>query len=524
MPAESLDEEGYVASAAPPFFQGDPDLAPPPQDEFPWLDFKQGTCDFCIKNDSRKVSLPWKPINSTSIDGVTVSMHSRQLEDKGGLCEFLIRGSLPMSRDAYFVLNADMEYRPQWDSSSTSITELSSSGPGAEVGMLAKRKRVLHWQVTYPWPLGRRDYLLEQAVHTEVDQAGGEIRCIQGCTLSEAASSSTRPPTRGVTRIEDYRACMAIWTGSDSGRKREAHFALLYFENSKVSLPGWLISRVAASTIPSSLAQAVPVAEKYPHQRFRTTLERYGINADAFVSSLQHRGPAASAQLPASDAAAHGSSPKENEESFYSASDEEEVSPLNVSGLARTSGVVARMAAVAAAGVASGGGAPSQSRSAAVRAVAAKASKVSPADHKRVQGMAHEKNPKTSPKSIVDQACVVDLAGEKLKTAQRPEKKVSLRASSLLRLSSKLDGTFAAKQLGGSSAGKQSKGSVQTPEKTSESAEELDLEEGLLVLSREDRDLLLEVLAETRAARQAGPSCWCPCRRRLCGHGRRHKL
>jgi len=52
-----------------------------------------------------------------------------------------------------------------------------------------------------------------------------------------------------------------------------------------------------------------------------------------------------------------------------------------------------------------------------------------------------------------------------------------------------------------------------------------DLEEGLLLLSREERDLLLEVLAETRS-RQIGSGYfwWCPCRRRCCGHRRRHKL
>jgi len=54
-----------------------------------------------------------------------------------------------------------------------------------------------------------------------------------------------------------------------------------------------------------------------------------------------------------------------------------------------------------------------------------------------------------------------------------------------------------------------------------------DIEEGLLVLSREERELLLEVLSETRARRSLS-SAWCaiccPCRRRLCGHRQRHKL
>ena len=57
-----------------------------------------------------------------------------------------------------------------------------------------------------------------------------------------------------------------------------------------------------------------------------------------------------------------------------------------------------------------------------------------------------------------------------------------------------------------------------------------DVEEGLLVLSKEERNLLLEVLSETRARRSLGPSWWlsspcCLCKRRLCcGQSARHKL
>mmetsp|Transcript_112579 Transcript_112579/g.305647 ORF Transcript_112579/g.305647 Transcript_112579/m.305647 type:complete len:118 (-) Transcript_112579:155-508(-) len=56
-----------------------------------------------------------------------------------------------------------------------------------------------------------------------------------------------------------------------------------------------------------------------------------------------------------------------------------------------------------------------------------------------------------------------------------------------------------------------------------------DLEEGLshglkegLVLSFEERELLLELLQETRE-RKSTALCWCPCRRRFCGHRSRHK-
>merc|ERR1719401_1050249 len=98
-----------------------------------------------------------------------------------------------MHSDVYFVLNADMEGRADWDSTTTSVTELSFNGPGPEAGALQNRERVLHWNVKYPWPLGRRDYVLNQTVHTEMDEEGQEFRCIQGCTLPSTKSNTLRP-------------------------------------------------------------------------------------------------------------------------------------------------------------------------------------------------------------------------------------------------------------------------------------------------------------------------------------------
>ncbi|CAK0798771.1 unnamed protein product [Prorocentrum cordatum] len=212
-----------------PVFQGEgTELTQRAVDDFPWVDFKRGSGSFAVEGGRSE----WKPIGSGCKDGVAVSMHARRLQDKGGLSEFLIRGSLPISRDSYFVLNADMEHRAEWDDSTTSVAELSAAGPGPEAGPLARRERVLHWRVKYPWPLGKREYVLEQGVHTLQEEGGDTVRCIQGRTLAKARGEAVRPPVPGTMRVEDYRSNMVIWAGPGGSG---ANFALLYFEDSKVA-------------------------------------------------------------------------------------------------------------------------------------------------------------------------------------------------------------------------------------------------------------------------------------------------
>merc|ERR1719198_1391666 len=106
---------------APPVFEGSPELSPPPVD-FAWAEFQQGRGQFDVQDATTK----WKYISSTDNSQVRISVYSRKLNLKGGLPEFLLRGTLPISRDDYFALNADMEYRDKWDTTTLGVTVLSS--------------------------------------------------------------------------------------------------------------------------------------------------------------------------------------------------------------------------------------------------------------------------------------------------------------------------------------------------------------------------------------------------------------
>lgn len=522
-----------------PVFEGDPDLSPiwPPRG-FAWRDFQLGVGQFEVEESNSEGGPTWKFIGSSEKDGVVVTVHSRALPEKGGLSEFMIRGSLPIRPDVYFALNADMEYRPEWDSTTTSVSELASSGPGPEAGFAAQRSRMLHWEVKYPWPLGRRDYVLEQNVHSEDgdDDKCPPIRCIQGRTLSPEECNALRPCESGITRIEDYRANMTIWTGSCP---EEACFALLYFEDSKVSLPNWLISKGVASTIPSSLAGAVPVAKSYPPIRLYQTLVRFGPLLCDIVP------PSPSGSKLSRD-------PEPDSESFYSASDSEESdeedaeestavrrlpvrpqilddigsesSTCTVSTVCSASAVPKRSFLPSFFGSTKDVPSPSLPVSKQAGCVA---SNTSPSTKRssffpffrrksKDENNQSDQDPFSKAVSAPNASSSKERrhdAGNSTTPAQKSLKPSAAAATSTTAVSVAAVGQHA-KMAANSNGASAEVGS--------------DLEEGLLYLSKEERTLLLEVLSESRARRGSAVSGWwpamcCSCGRRLCGKRRKER-
>jgi len=429
-------------AAPPPVFEGDPEMVRPAS-AFPWLDFHNGSGEYAVEDTSGPA--PWKYISSTSKGKVVVGVWSRRVEEHGGLCEFLLRGTLPIPRDIYFVLCTDMEHRSTWDSTTMSVRELSSSGPGPEAGILAERERVLHWEAKYPWPLGKREYVLAQTVHTETDADNRIIRCIQCRALPAASSSALQPSRAGVTRIDDYRSHMVISAGLD---EQQARFALLYFEDSKVNLPGWLMTQAAAQTIPSQMASAVAVGERYPPARVLLTLGRYGIKAS---SQTNIACGLASGGVGSSPANSNACEHEPDGEAFYSASDDEFPKTTSSKGV-----IVGR----ASSGNTDVVGLPSSS--------------VAPV-LKRGRGT----------------------------TAAAKTNKKHMGQPGLLRLS------LAPKN-----------GQVKLDSECE------DIEEGIMIIGKEERELLLELLAERREKHSARWWTWCfrACRYRCCRRQRRHKL
>jgi len=327
-----------------------------------------------------------------------------------------------------------MEYRPEWDETCVSLTELSSSGPGPEGGAFVERERVLHWNVNYPWPLGKRDYVLEQTVLSGQLPDGRVFRCTQGRTVDAEVGKRLRPCEKGVTRIEDYRANFAVWSGPSG---QDSCFALLYFEDGKLNVPTWVLTKAAATTIPAQLAGFVPVAAKYPKKRLQNMLTRYG-----------------AANAPGDSSAGYDDmdSQQADDETFFSASDNESPVPVR-SKLGKAPGSVPRSPAAGAAS-----------------------------------------------KIAVEKPSVISKKRAS-SGSQAKDRKMASKLESVLRL--------VLPQQGDDS-------------KVKDDSDEGDLEEGVLIVGKEERDLLLSLLAEARAKQSGSWWGWCPCRRR-CGHKRRHK-
>jgi len=442
------DVEG--GACAPPVFQGDPELAKVPS-SFPWHDLLEGVGDFNVDKDANNCTR-WKQLTSTTKGAVSVTTYSRSLEEKGGLSEFLIRGTLPIDRDTYFCVNADMEYRPQWDDTCVSLTELSSSGPDAEAGPLAERQRVLHWNVNYPWPLGKRDYLLEQTVLSGVHHDGKVFRCTRGRIIDPEVAKKLRPCEKGISRIEDYRADLAIW----SGRSEDVCcFALCYFEDGKLSVPNWVLTKAAGTTIPSQLAAMIPVAAKYPKKRRELILKRFG-----------------AADVPGESVESIDAGNRTEDEAFFSASDCD--SPKVV----RPKRIVPQSPIPAAASKAMRSPVPTSASKVAIASV----SKVA----------VESAGKKTKP-----------ISGQAKDGKMAKDGKVASKLQKALRLVLPKPGDSKVND---------------------DSDDDADLEEGVTIkIGKEERDLLLGLLAEAREKQAASCESWWLCCKRRCGHKRRHK-
>lgn len=281
--------------------QGDADSKVP---AFSWRDLQRGAGPFNEK-DAR-----WQQLSQVITDKAVVSVFSHALENKSGLCEYLLRGRIAVPRDVLFALHVDAEYRSTWDGTCVSVTELEgvdATHSITEASQTHSHGQLLHWEANYPWPWGRRDYVFLQNVHTEQGDAGDELVCVHGHTVPVMASSQIQPCAKNLLRIDDYSARLVIWSAPS---RDEACFALFYMEDPKTSIPSWVLPQVAASTIPTHMNGLMSVAASYPRMRLEQILRRHGRTLRADVASTAARG-------------AEGDLTDAEEEAFFSASDED---------------------------------------------------------------------------------------------------------------------------------------------------------------------------------------------------------
>ncbi|XP_032661500.1 phosphatidylcholine transfer protein isoform X4 [Chelonoidis abingdonii] len=127
----------------------------------------------------------------------------------------------------------DLDYRKQWDQY---VKELSEK--------IYDEKRIIYWEVKYPFPLSNRDYVyLRERRDMEVD--GQKIWVM----LAKSVSLPQCPEKPGIIRVNSYVQSLVLESDGKTGSK----VYMYYFDNPGGMIPSWLINWAAKSGVPAFL-------------------------------------------------------------------------------------------------------------------------------------------------------------------------------------------------------------------------------------------------------------------------------
>ncbi|KAK7092690.1 hypothetical protein V1264_008396 [Littorina saxatilis] len=156
----------------------------------------------------------------TESHGVTIY---RLFNEKSGLYQYKIYGTLDdvdpqVCADVYM----DLEYRRQWDTYAKELQEIEADG-----------KKLIYWQVNFPFPLWNRDYVYSRELRT-LDYQGKQMWVV----LARSEATPSLPERSGVVRVDDYVQCAVLSTDGKVGTKAYMH----YYDNPGGNIPTWLIN------------------------------------------------------------------------------------------------------------------------------------------------------------------------------------------------------------------------------------------------------------------------------------------
>ncbi|KAH3699446.1 phosphatidylcholine transfer protein-like [Dreissena polymorpha] len=178
----------------------------------------------------------------TESHGVTIY---RMYNETSGLYEYKIYGVLDdVLPDVCAQVYMDLEYRKQWDSYVKELYEKDADG-----------KKVIYWNVNYPWPLSNRDYVYARTLR-ELDSNGQKVYVV----LARSETVPSIPEVDGVIRVDDYVQSCALTTDGKVGSKAY----MRYYDNPKGSIPTWLINWGAKTGVPGFLTMMQKACRTYP--------------------------------------------------------------------------------------------------------------------------------------------------------------------------------------------------------------------------------------------------------------------
>ncbi|CAM2101986.1 unnamed protein product [Caretta caretta] len=158
----------------------------------------------------------------------------RLYDEQSGLYEYKIFGGLAdcppeLLADVYM----DLDYRKQWDQYVKELCE-----------KIYDEKRIIYWEVKYPFPLSNRDYVyIRERRDMEVD--GRKIWVM----LAKSMSLPQCPEKPGIIRVNSYVQSLVLESDGKTGSK----VYMYYFDNPGGMIPSWLINWAAKSGVPAFL-------------------------------------------------------------------------------------------------------------------------------------------------------------------------------------------------------------------------------------------------------------------------------
>jgi len=229
---------------------------------FHWRDLHSGLGEWDAEAAPAAADSRWSYMTKSDKDGIAAVVHCRPVHGSGGLCEYMVRGTLPLAWDPYLATHLDCEYRTTWDAASM---RLEGSEP-------LDGRRIVYWEVKLSNLLGRRDYVYEQRVHVEADGSGSNFRCISARCLPRAEAEALYPVKAGVTRVQDYSSHLTMSQTTDDNVTR---FAMQFFEDGQFSVPAWVVTRTGLRALPTGLATMVKAGKLYPEERVGPVLNAF---------------------------------------------------------------------------------------------------------------------------------------------------------------------------------------------------------------------------------------------------------
>lgn len=180
-------------------------------------------------------STAFSAVDTAAPPNSTLALYSRPSPHHPHLAEFLCVGTAPVAARHLRAAIADPA-RPSWDTSCTSLSELSSSDDRGTA------RTTLHWETKYPFPLAGRDYVFER-----VEERDGACYFLATAALEGALPK----PKKKCVRVECSSSAYVVEEISDA----ECRFVYSIVDDPKMTLPQSVVNYVTKKTLPTVLAE-----------------------------------------------------------------------------------------------------------------------------------------------------------------------------------------------------------------------------------------------------------------------------